>query len=61
VLFNAHDGAIPFTLPAGTRACVAVLDTARDGEDLPREAYGGGAVYPLEARSVVLLREASRP
>jgi glycogen operon protein len=61
VLFNAHDGAVPFTLPtAGDRSYVAMLDTSYEGEDLPGEAFGGGDMYPLEARSVVVLREASR-
>jgi glycogen operon protein len=62
LLFNAHDGAIPFVLPAsGARRYVTVLDTARDVADLPHESFAGGTAYPLEARSFALLREATPP
>jgi len=61
LLFNAHDGAIPFKLPvSGDRGYLTMLDTAREPADLSHDTFGGGAVYPLEARSFVLLREAAR-
>jgi glycogen operon protein len=56
VLLNAHHEAIPFTLPAGKpeQPWERLLDTAAVGnESLARP---GGEQYPLQARSLAVLR-----
>jgi glycogen operon protein len=55
-LFNAHDQAVPFTLPASGpttswRLLVDTFDTGREGNII-----GAASGYPLEARSVALLQ-----
>jgi isoamylase len=62
VLMNAHQEAVPFTLPSlasGTR-WLAIIDTARDGGLKAQGRYLGGDEYPLEGRSVVVLTQPSR-
>ncbi|HKU85844.1 MAG TPA: glycogen debranching enzyme GlgX, partial [Casimicrobiaceae bacterium] len=60
VLFNAHDGAIPFTLPARDGfGWIVLVDTARDDGLLAEGTYQSATVYPLEARSLVLLQKVS--
>ncbi len=62
VMLNAHDHAIPFTLPkaAGRSFWKPVLDTSL--ADPPRKLMEGGASYVLQARSLVLLQlKAVRP
>jgi len=54
-LFNAHDGAVPFTLPGPSgigqwRSAIDTFDGSREGREIAT-----GAVYPLESRSVALL------
>ena len=62
VLFNAHDGAIPFTLPARDGfGWIVLVDTARDDGLLAEGTYQSAAVYPLEARSLVLLQKVAPP
>jgi isoamylase len=59
MLFNAHHEDVPFTLPAfrpGAR-WGAWMDTSREGGLRTVETYDGGAVYPLQARSLVVLME----
>jgi isoamylase len=59
MLFNAHHEDVPFTLPAfrpGAR-WGAWMDTSRVGGLRTVETYDGGAVYPLQARSLVVLME----
>jgi glycogen operon protein len=58
LLLNAHHEAIPFTLPA-TRAehhWERVLDTALPAADGELLVQQGGEQYPLQGRSVVMLR-----
>jgi isoamylase len=58
-LFNAHHEDVAFTLPAfrpGSR-WGAWMDTSREGGLRTVETYDGGAVYPLQARSLVVLME----
>jgi glycogen operon protein len=58
VLFNAHDGPLPFTLPAYDHCrWLVLLDTARDDGLLPDGIWQEGAAYPLEGRSLVLLQK----
>jgi isoamylase len=59
VLLNAHHEDVEFILPTfrpGTR-WVAWMDTSRDGGLRPGDTYDSGAVYPLQARSMVVLME----
>ncbi len=58
-LFNAHDSAVPFSLPAPPgvvrwRSAIDTFDTGREGREI-----GTGVVYPLESRSVALFVAAS--
>ncbi len=58
VLFNAHDGVIEFTLPgASEHEWTLLVNTARDDGLLPDGVYRGRSVYPLEARSLVLMEK----
>jgi glycogen operon protein len=62
VLLNAHDGRIPFTLPAlaADQRWVTVMDTVREERDHRRLV--GGDAYLLEGRSLAVLRQGrSRP
>ena len=60
VLFNAHDGVIPFALPAfDAWGWLVLFDTARDEGLSPDGTYRGDNAYPLEARSLVLLQKVS--
>jgi isoamylase len=60
LLFNAHDGVIPFTLPAFDGfGWIVLLDTARDEGLLPDGTYRGDNAYPVEGRSLVLLQKVS--
>ena len=58
MLFNAHDDAVPFTLPPfGGSGWTVLLDTMREEAPSRDRVHEAGAVYPLEARSLVLLRK----
>ena len=59
LLLNAHHEEITFMLPAyhPEQAWHTELDTARDAGLGPDVAYRGGQAYPLQGRSLVLLRE----
>jgi glycogen operon protein len=62
VLFNAHHDAIEFTVPAALGTSFAVMvDTARG--DLPpgERVHPGGEPYPLEGRSLAVLRRVAPP
>jgi glycogen operon protein len=60
VLFNAHDGAIPFTLPKRDGwGWIVLVDTARNDGLVAEGTYQSASVYPLEARSLVLLQKVS--
>jgi glycogen operon protein len=61
LLFNAHDGAIPFTLPPFEgNGWLVLIDTARDDGLLPEGTFQGDGVYELKERSLVLLQKVSR-
>jgi isoamylase len=57
MLMNAHHEAVPFRLPAMQEdgSWVALVDTSHPKGNGPHEAIAGGAVYPLEARSMAVL------
>jgi len=59
VLLNAHHEDVGFTLPASVPSTrwSAWMDTSRDGGLRPADSYHAGAVYPLQARSLVVLLE----
>jgi len=62
LLFNAHDGPLPFTLPPfDGSGWLVLLDTAHDDGLSPDGSFQGESVYPLEARSLVLLQKVTRP
>ena len=62
VLFNAHDGPLPFTLPPfDGSGWLVLLDTAQDDGRSPDRSFQGESVYPLEARSLVLLQKVTPP
>ena len=59
LLLNAHHEDLGFTLPifgAGSR-WIAWMDTSREDGLRTLETYDAGTPYPLQARSMVLLRE----
>jgi len=62
ILFNAHTEAIPFHIGARKRDVrwVCVFDTASIGGEVPRTIDHMG-VFPLQARSLVLLRAEKIP
>ena len=59
VLLNAHHEDVRFTLPASVPSTrwSAWMDTSRDGGLRPADSHHAGAVYPLQARSLVVLLE----
>ena len=58
VLFNAHNDKIDFTLPViEGRAWATEIDTAYPSGAPPAETARPGATYPLQGRSLALLRE----
>jgi glycogen operon protein len=59
VLLNAHHEDVGFSLPASSSPArwSAWMDTSRDGGLRPADTYDGSAVYPLQARSLVVLME----
>ena len=59
LLLNAHHEDIGFLLPAACRCARwnAWMDTSRDGGLRAADTYAAGAVYPLQARSMVVLME----
>jgi glycogen operon protein len=59
VLLNAHHEDVGFTLP-GSCPCTrwsAWMDTSRENGLRPADTYDAAAVYPLQARSLVVLME----
>jgi len=58
LLFNASHEPITFTLPApgGELRWLALLDTAKDNGEAERAPMQPGAPYPVEPRSLALLR-----
>jgi isoamylase len=59
LLFNAHHEEIPFVLPQflSDKAWWTVLDTAAGALPFEQRRYENGALYPLQGRSLALLRE----
>jgi isoamylase len=57
VLLNAHYEPVPFRLPAMQQegSWLPLLDTARERGIGSKEGQPGGAIYPLEARSMTVL------
>ncbi len=60
VLFNAHDGAIDFKLPEAS-AWETQVDTSTPGGDPPEDRRSPRGSYPLQGRSLAVLREADAP
>jgi isoamylase len=59
LLLNAHYEDVSFSLPASC-PCTrwnAWMDTSRENGLRPADTYDSGAVYPLQARSLVVLME----
>ncbi len=60
LLFNAHDGPIPFTLPPFEgNGWLVLIDTARDEGLVPEGTFQSNGVYELKERSLVLLQKVS--
>jgi glycogen operon protein len=57
VLFNAHDGAIDFQLPRPAEGHGWHIEVDTASETGAKRGIAGAA-YPLQGRSLVLLREA---
>src|SRR6202023_2093462 len=59
LLFNAHHEEIPFVLPQFLRdkAWWTVLDTSADTLPFEQRRHEAGTLYPLQGRSLALLRE----
>jgi hypothetical protein len=58
VLVSNTDGDRPFKLPGPRQGTWhVVFDTARADADVAGRTYGGGAAYPMLARSFVLLQD----
>ncbi|HET9388233.1 MAG TPA: glycogen debranching protein GlgX [Steroidobacteraceae bacterium] len=59
LLFNAHHEAIPFVLPQflTDKAWWTVLDTSADGDPFEQRRHEAGTQFPLQGRSLALLRE----
>jgi len=59
VLLNAHHEDVPFTLPTSRphMRWSAWLDTSQENGLRATDTYDGGAIYPLQARSLVLFME----
>jgi glycogen operon protein len=57
LLLNAHHDEIPFTLPGEPQErWVAQVDTSAEDGTPPRLSYEARSRYPLQGRSVALLR-----
>jgi isoamylase len=57
LLFNAHHGEIPFTLPGPSETrWTVLLDTSQEGDSDPDGFFKPGDEYPLEARSLTVLK-----
>jgi glycogen operon protein len=59
LLFNAHHEEIPFVLPQfiTDKAWWTVLDTSADALPFEQRRHEAGTLYPLQGRSLALLRE----
>ncbi|HEY3784269.1 MAG TPA: glycogen debranching protein GlgX [Steroidobacteraceae bacterium] len=59
LLFNAHHEEIPFVLPQflSDKAWWTVLDTSTDGSPFEQRRNEAGTQFPLQGRSLALLRE----
>lgn len=63
LMLNASPDEIPFTLP-GFRTHVRwlpVVDTSIESEPSGMKRYARGSAYPLQGRSLVLLRQSRLP
>jgi glycogen operon protein len=62
LLFNAHYGEIPFTLPGDSETrWELLLDTAHEDRYQPTGIYKPTEEYPLQARSLALLKTPRNP
>ena len=64
LLLNAHSQTVPFRMPqhVGIARWGVVIDTCfGDGERPDRRTFNTGQTYPLEARSVTLLKLLKHP
>ncbi|MGH8139336.1 MAG: glycogen debranching protein GlgX, partial [Steroidobacteraceae bacterium] len=61
LLFNAHHEQIPFVLPQflSDKAWWTVVDTSAAGNPFEQRRHEAGTLYPLQGRSLALLRETS--
>jgi glycogen operon protein len=61
LLFNAHHEEIPFVLPQflSDKSWWTVLDTSAEATPFEQRRHEAGALYPLQGRSLALLRETS--
>jgi pullulanase/glycogen debranching enzyme len=57
VLFNTHDGMIEFKLPEHGGTWAAEVDTSYETGEPAAERTSPQGVYPLQGRSIVILRE----
>jgi glycogen operon protein len=59
LLFNAHHEEIPFELPQflTDKAWWTVLDTSAEEMPFEQRRHEAGTLYPLQGRSLALLRE----
>jgi len=63
VLLNAHHDDVPFSLPTyhSNARWMAWMDTSKDAGLMPSETYDAGAVYPLQGRYMVVLKDRRLP
>ncbi len=61
LLFNAHHEPIPFVLPQflSDKAWWSVFDTGAEADPFEQRRHEAGSQYPLQGRSLALLRETS--
>jgi glycogen operon protein len=59
VLFNAHHDLIEFKLPQASGAWTVEIDTFTESGEAPPDHATAQDTYPLQGRSLVLLRQAA--
>ncbi len=57
MLFNAHHDVIEFKLPEADSGWRGEVDTSTDTGEVPPEHASPQGTYPLQGRSLVLLRQ----
>jgi glycogen operon protein len=62
LMMNAHHDAVPFRLPttASGMGWLALIDTSSQASTNASAFYEAGTIYPVQARSMVLLQERQR-